>query len=43
VEAAGSEEEDRAAVERMLQALRKEKGTLRVASRALQVCIVSLV
>lgn len=42
MEAAGSEEEDRAAVERMLQALRKEKGTLRVASRSLQVCIVRL-
>jgi hypothetical protein len=38
VEAAGSEESDRGAVERMLQALRKEKGTLRVAPRGLQVC-----
>lgn len=37
VEAAGSEESDRAKVERMLQSLRKESGTLRVAPRGLQV------
>lgn len=37
MEAAGSEESDRAKVNRMLQSLRKEKGTLRVVTRGLQV------